>query len=229
MKDDALEKALPVAREHLMFSALDDEQFARLSARSRLITLQPGEQLFMQGDEAERFYFVYSGCVKLFRLSFCGQEKIVEVINRRETMAEAIMFMERTSYPVNAEAVESSQLIAFSNAIYKQLLTESSHCCFKVMAAMACRLHTRMSEIETLTMQNARHRVGQFLLGLANGMEEGQVAVRLPVTKRLIAARLAMQPETLSRIMHDFKQRGLLEINGRQLLINDVNGLREMI
>ncbi|MFC6669245.1 Crp/Fnr family transcriptional regulator [Marinobacterium aestuariivivens] len=230
MKRGDINTALQQARHHMLFDALDDEEFEQATARARLLDLDGGERLFTQGDKAERFFLVLSGSIKLFRIAFDGQEKVVHLMREGDSLAEAVMFMSQTQYPVNAEALGATRVLSFSNLAYKGCLEASSQACFRVMASMARRLHLRLDEIETLTLQNARHRFVRYLLQLLVPDATGNTGhIELPVAKRLIASRLAMQPETLSRIMHDLKEEGIVEGTTRQLQVLDVSALQEMI
>ncbi|MBV1787536.1 Crp/Fnr family transcriptional regulator [Marinobacterium sp. D7] len=214
-------------RQHLLLSALSERQFSELMASARLIDLEPRQSLFQQGEAAERVFIVLAGRIKFFRISASGREIVISVLGRNDPVAEAAMFMSEQHYPANASAIEGSCLLAFNAQVYQRLLRQSVDSCFGVMAAMASRLQRSMAEIETLTQQDAAHRVARFILDLVDKGESGQVVVELPVSKQLIAARLAMQPETFSRVIAALKHKGLLQVNGGRLTIPSVAGLRQ--
>lgn len=225
----SLEQALEHAHRHPLFQSLDTEQFTRLSRSAKLHPLDGGEALFLQGDAATRFYLVLRGAVRLYRLTDDGRELVMNVLHTDDTVGEAVMFFDKPCYPVNATAEERSLVLSVSNAVYKELLRASSDTCFKVMGAMACRLQQRLGEIETLTHQNAGQRVARFLLDLAQEQAPGRdnPLITLPVAKRLVAARLAMQPETFSRVIRDMRLKGVLEVHGASLLIHSLAQLRQ--
>ncbi len=224
MSQPVTDYAVELVRKNLLFRMLDENVFNWLIERARLQKLDKGDALFAQREAADRFYLVVSGRIKLFHLSIDGQEKVVEVIGEGDTFAEAVMFMEQPCYPVHAEALGSAQVVVFNNRDYKTILEDSSDSCFKLLANMARRLHLRLSEIETLTVQNARHRVVRFLL---SQLEQSKgLVVELPMAKRLVASRLAMQPETFSRVIHDLKEQGILDVQGRNLHICDIKALK---
>ena len=216
-------------RVHPLFSSLKDDALTQLFERARPIDLGPHEKLFSQGDKADRFFIVVSGSIKLFRLSKDGQEKVIEVIEEGRSMAEAIMFMDEIScYPVNAEALEKTTVVGINSSLYLQILESSPQSCFKILGTLSRRLHTRLNEIETLTLKNARHRACRYLLDLAgeNGVA-GQV-IHLPVAKQLIAARLAMQPETLSRILRELIKEDAVTVSGRDVTIKNFERLKAL-
>ena len=225
MSQPVSESGYNLARSNLLFQSLEQELFDWLIQCARQEARLKGDILFSQGDEADRFYLVISGRIKLYHLSRDGQEKVVEVIGPGNTFAEAVMFMEKGRFPVYAEVLEPSQLVVFRNRDYRSLLEDSSDMCFRLISNMARRLHLRMSEIETLTIQNARHRVIRYLLNqLAQSPEKDRI--HLTMTKRLIASRLAMQPETFSRVIHELKEQGILAISGRDLEVLNLKALK---
>ena len=86
------------------------------------------------------------------------------------------------------------------------------------------RLHKRLNEIETLTLQNATYRVIRYFL--TNKTESnGETVVQLPASKRLVAAHLAIQPETFSRILGKLRDEGYIEVHARSIKLLDVEGL----
>ena len=82
-----------------------------------------------------------------------------------------------------------------------------------------------MGELETLTLQNATQRFALYLIQQLEDRAQETVDIELPLPKRLIAARLSMQPETLSRIMARLNQEGLIEMRGRNIHIPSISSL----
>jgi CRP-like cAMP-binding protein len=54
-------------------------------------------------------------------------------------------------------------------------------------------------------------------------------SIHLSTTKIIIASRLSIQPETFSRILLRMSKQGLIEVNGNDITLLDVNGLRELL
>ena len=107
-------------RSHHLLAGLNSEQLDAINKTLRLVTLADGEHLFEQGQHADRFYQVINGQVKLYRVSMEGSERVIEVIQPGQTFAEAVIFMEERNYPLNAEAIGNTELMAFdSNTFIK--------------------------------------------------------------------------------------------------------------
>ncbi|NIP73645.1 MAG: Crp/Fnr family transcriptional regulator [Gammaproteobacteria bacterium] len=216
-------------RRVYLFDALSDKQLATVVQNMHKVRLEAKETLFEFGQPAQRFYLVRSGQIKLFRLSAEGDEKVIEVIRPGHTFAEAVMFMEKHKYPVSAEAIEPTELYSFDMASFTELLKESTQTCFRLMASMSRRLRARVEEINNLTLQNATYRLVAYLLQqLPEGAAEAP-AIHLATPKSVIASRLSIQPETLSRILGRLAKKGLLSVHGSNITLHDVRGLRELI
>jgi CRP-like cAMP-binding protein len=213
-------------RSALLFSSLDQGQLSRVVASAHSLSLEAGARLFGQGEPAGRFFWIRSGAVKLSRLSPSGEEKIIEILSSGQTFAEALMFMGKESaYPVTAHTLEPTEIMAFPNETFLLVLSESVDTCFRLMADMSQRLHSLVGEIDQLTLRSASARVADFLLARASN--EGTVELGLP--KHVIASRLSIKPETLSRIFARLSAQGILTVAGGLITIDDPEKLRTLI
>lgn len=212
-------------RSSVLFSHLDERQFRIAEGLAHEIKLQDGQLFFQAGDPATRFFLVMQGQIKLSRLSLQGQEKVIEIIPAGETFAEALMFGEQPAYPVNATAIGETRLLSFDNAGYLELLRGSTETCFRLMADMSARLKHLISEIEVLSLQNAAYRLANYLWKSWDKVRPADGCIELQVPKGVIASRLSITPETLSRTLHGFSQQGLIRVEGSRVEILDAAGL----
>ena len=217
-------------RRAYLFADMAEPHLQSLVNSMQDIQLDAGKTLFRQGQAAERFYFVREGLVKLFRLSPEGDEKIIEIMRPGETFAEAVMFMgNQGRYPVNAEAIHASRVYAFEQKVFLNLLRESNEATFGLLGSMSRRLHMLVNQIESLTLQNATYRLVAYLLEQIPRDVKTSPEVQLTTPKGVIASRLAIQPETLSRILGKLRHGGLIEVHGNHITIRDVQALRETV
>jgi CRP-like cAMP-binding protein len=215
-------------RIHL-FEALDDAQVEAVRRAMRVRELDDGERLFDFGQPPLHFFFLESGLLKLFRNSVDGSEKVIEVVRPGETFAEAVMFMRRAAgYPVSAEAIMPSRVWMFDSENMVALLRESVDACFKLMARLSVRLRQQIDEIDRLTLHNATFRVATFLLQQVPTQTQPGTEVHLSMPKNVLASRLAIQPETFSRILARLSRDGLLRVQRNDIVLENVSGLRAL-
>lgn len=212
-----------------LFQELAPEQIAALEAACRERRLLKGEMLFQKGDPPKGFFVVVFGQIKLAFPSSQGNEKVVQILGPRQSFGEAVMFMDRP-YPVFAEGLVDSLLLHIASTTVFELLERDPLFARRMLAGLALRLHSLVHDVETYSLRSSAQRVVGYLLQHCpqeNGTCEGSFEISLPTSKQVIASRLNLTPETLSRIFHDLSANGLIGVSGKQITINDVKRLRE--
>ena len=210
-----------------LFTALDSNQLGTVIDSTRVVRLDDGERLFDHGQPARQFFHLRSGQLKLFRSSPSGGEKIIEIVQPKDTFAQAVMFMEPSGgYPVSAEALVPSVLLGFDNAAMRGVLRESVDTCFRVLASMSYRLRQQVDEIEKLTLHPAVSRLAGYLVGQASCEVPRSHGIHLKAPKNVIASRLGIQPETFSRVAARLVKDGLIRVQGQDIVLLDLEGLR---
>ncbi len=209
-----------------LFSGMNEQQLDALLQSAVVKNLNRGDHLFSQGDEAVWFYLVISGRIKLVKRLPDGGEKLVELFTDGQTFAEALMFRGKPKYPLSAQAEASSEVLCFSNEQYRRLLLQDNELSLRLLAELSVRLKHRLHDIEILSLRNASMRVARYLISLRDNAEnERSDVVQLPVSKRMVAAHLAIQPETLSRVFLRLRDEKLIEMDGNQIRILNLEGL----
>ena len=93
---------------------------------------------------------------------------------------------------------------------------------------MSRRLHCHIAEIDRLTLHSATFRVATYLLDQLPSTQIGVSKVKLDTPKHIIAARLSITPETLSRSFAKLSREGLIKVQDNAVTLNDVEKLRRI-
>ncbi|MHB1429664.1 MAG: Crp/Fnr family transcriptional regulator [Rhodocyclaceae bacterium] len=210
-----------------LFHALTPEQIAHVSTHTRSKRLPKGEMLFQKGDIAHGFYVIVFGQVKLAFPSSSGNEKVVEIIGPKQSFGEAALFAQRP-YPVFAQAIADTLLQHIArDAIFELLETDISFA-RHMLAGLAMRMHALIHDVESYSLRSSAQRViGYLLQHCPTDSCEGSIELTLPTSKQIIASRLNLTPETLSRILHDLAEAKLIDMQGKRIRIGDLQRLRE--
>lgn len=206
-----------------LFSGLAPEALRLLLDDSAVQRFSRGTVLFLQGEPATRFYAVFDGWVKLFRETRDGQESVIGVFRSGESFAEAAMFGSRI-FPASASVVDDARLLVIPAESFIRRLSEDPGLCLKMMASISAHMRMLVQQVEQLTARSTTQRLAGFLIKLCPS-DRGPAVIRLPMDKNLIAGRLGMKPETLSRSLAKLREFGV-ETAGRELTILDVATLR---
>ena len=212
-------------RQHALFSSLSDEDLATLLQQSRHLRLGRRQLLYRQDMPAHHFFFVISGRFRLYRLDASGVDRTLDSIAPGDCFAEVMIYAEPALYACYAEALKASEVLMIPVKVYQQLLEQRPEYTQAALRHYARRNVARFHDLEIMTVQSARDRLIRYLIDLLpEGAHEGG-EVELPLPKCLVASRLAMQPETFSRLLADLKSNGLVRVNRSRLFISDPNRL----
>ncbi len=198
---------LEILRRVPLFAGLAEPQLAALLRDVSVRDHPKGQLLFQQGDTADRFYVVLGGWVKIFRLTPDGDEAVMGLFARGESLAEAAMFM-GGKFPANAEVVEPARLLRVESRPFEKRLHAEPEIAVAMLASVSRRMHYLVGQIEQLQVRSGTQRVADFLLKLCPA-EDGPVEIALPYDKSLIASRLGMKPESFSRALARLRDLGV--------------------
>lgn len=216
-----------------LFGQLDDDQLARLAAVAQPRRLAANETLFLQGDAATAFYLLAEGRLKVFKLLRDGRTATMRHVEPGQTFAEAVLFQE--TYPSSAEALTDCLVYRFDKDQMLALLLAEPQLAVNLLAAMAQLLGLLNRRVEELLLP-VPARLARYLLARADEQLEPTTSapgtpgaasvtadiprvIRLPVSKRELAARLGTVPETLSRTFDRFKRARVIRMSGDHRLI----------
>lgn len=213
-------------RQHYLFSGLNEDEFAALMTHVSRIEIDRGHVLFGQGERAGHFYYVEAGQLELNLLAPTGQKKVLEIVGPDRTFAEAVAFMRGRKYPVSCQALTDAVLFRIPNEQYVGLISADPDACIRLLGDISQHLHARVREIERLTVQNARDRLVSYLLDHVVEADEDEATIRLELPRHIIASRLSITPETLSRLLRNLVDEGVLTIEDRMIFVHSLARLR---
>jgi CRP-like cAMP-binding protein len=208
-----------------LFQQLRDSEIQSLAAGTREIELAKGQMLFQKGYVLDGFYVVVDGQIKLAFSSVQGNEKVVALIGSGQCFGEAIMFLEMPS-PVFAQALaDSCVLYIAKQGLFAAINSDSAFAC-RMLAGLSMRLHSLIQDVEDYSLRSSTQRVIGFLLQLVGSAAKSAAECELPASKHVIASRLNLTPETLSRILHNLTEFGLIAVKGKKITVLDAERLK---
>lgn len=217
-------KDMEIVRRNPLFGGLPDDTLEALLKESHVLEHQRGKLLFLRGEPAEWFFLLLDGWVKVFRDTPDGEQTVISIIKPGDTMAEAAIFF-GNNYPASAEVVDHARLLEIPASALLNQLRQDGDLALKVLGSLSMRLRNLVRHIEQLQARSTSQRLGDFLLGLCDA-HDGPATIELPYDKSLIAARLGMKPESLSRALGKLKEVGVTS-KGHTVEVADVGDLRD--
>jgi CRP/FNR family transcriptional regulator, dissimilatory nitrate respiration regulator len=201
-----------------MFKHVARAHLAELAVHTEMTHLKRGDFACRRGQSLSCFYGIAYGQVKLVLRSGSGEEKVLRIAGPGETFCEALVFRTRPN-PVDAVALCETLLLTFPARAVHALLDSDSNFARAMLACLSARMQDLVDGIGANALLSARQRIASYLIALAEA--SGSSRVRLPVTKTLIASQLGVTKETLSRLLREFADKGLIAIDKRDILLRD--------
>jgi CRP/FNR family transcriptional regulator len=212
-----------------MFQGLDRDAMNRLVAIARRLEFEPGQMIFSQGDPASAFFLLVRGQVKVFKLLRDGRTATLRYVRPGDIFAESALTAER--YPAYTETTAPCVLYRFPVADFRELLLARPQLALEMLGRTTQLMSLLNRRIEELLLP-VPARLARYLLVLADAQLEPPAVrpatagapvsarvVRLPTSKRELAARLGTVPETLSRTFDRLKRGAVIQMSGDHELI----------
>lgn len=130
-------------------------------------------------------------------------------------------------YPVSAEVVTDSRLLRVDGRVLRRRIMEQPELALSMLASASYHLKALVEQIEHIKLLSAPQRLADFLVRLASA-REGGATIELPYEKALIANRLGMKPESLSRALAKLRPLGV-SVDREQVSIVDVAVLVQFV
>ncbi|WP_048305521.1 Crp/Fnr family transcriptional regulator [Halomonas sp. PR-M31] len=208
---------------HLPASAVND-----MLASSEGRVIEHHEWLFRQGEAAQALYVVISGGLRLARTAADGRLATIRCIEPGGAAGELSMLSKTPRYLCSAEALSRTEVLELDLAQCWRYIDGNAECRAMFMQQLSDELTERLEDMVLLTQGDALARLVSFILRQLPTPLRLPGVVHLDTPKYLLAAQLAMTPETLSRLLTRLRGSGAISVERQQVIVHDDQRLREM-
>lgn len=205
-----------------LFSGMAPESLSGVAMASSWRRAQRNQRVYQQDDMPKALFYVMSGHVRRAIASQDGEEKVIDIVSPGDFFGLAELFS-ATPYVSFAEAVSPTVLLQIGGTALFQALDDDRSALQRVLAAVAKGKVALERDLATSFFQSGARRLLDYLLREAGSRlaPTGDTVLQLPVSKRLIAARLGVSAETLSRALRELSDAELIAVRGRTIILRD--------
>jgi CRP-like cAMP-binding protein/CheY-like chemotaxis protein len=182
--------------------------------------------IYYEGDTVSGIYLVMSGKVKTIKLSEDGRELLTGMYGPDEYFGIPALLLNEP-YTETAEALEDTTICQLPKEMLEELLNRYPDVARQFIHILSNNLLDKEEQLLQLAYHSVRKRMAEVLIRLCKlEKQEGQISLR--ISRDNLAAMAGMATETVSRILSDFKDEGLIERKGSQIGILDHPRLQQM-
>jgi CRP-like cAMP-binding protein len=219
--DRTLIRGLPLF-ERMDAAALDDALSRAASQR-----YAPGDVVFEQGETADRFFVLLHGRLRVTQVTPEGQQIVVRMVSPGDLFGIA-KALQRSDYPGTATAVLESIAVVWPMSAWSDIIDAHPAFAVNAMQVMGERLQEAQSRIREISTEVVERRVGHAVLRLASQsgyQEEDGIRIDFPISKQDIAEMTGTTLHTVSRILTNWEEAGLVSGGRQKLLVKNPHRL----
>jgi CRP-like cAMP-binding protein len=209
------------------FNGLSEDQLKEIEQIVVNRHFSKGELIYSEGDQGDGFYVAVAGMVKVFKVSLEGKEHIMRIVGPGDSFGQVSVFAGRT-FPASAQAIAESHLLFLPRTAFVELISNNPPLALSMLASLSRRLREFTVHVESLALKEVPGRLAAYLIHLIDEQEDERGLVSLNISKVQLSSLLGTTPETLSRILSQMADRGLIEVKRRDIRILDHAELKEL-
>lgn len=213
-----------------MFAGLAPAEQDELLREARSIRYAKGTAVFEQGAEADRFFVLLHGHLRVEKTTPNGQQTVVRYVSAGELFGVA-QAMNLSHYPATAVAAVDSIALAWPSASWGRLIAKYPSLASSALQTVGSRLQDTQTRVIEMSSEQVEQRVAHALLRLAK--QAGRkiasgIEIDFPISRQDVAEMTGTTLHTVSRILSAWESQGLVEGGRQRIVLRDPHRLRTL-
>lgn len=199
------------------FAGLGGTELDSILAAARSSRFGKDTEVFSQAAEAQQFFLLLSGHIRVVRTTPDGEQIIARYINEGELFGIAIA-MGQATYPASAVAAIDCVILAWPNSAWPGLQSRSPSFGANAYQTIGARLQDTQARVEELSTQQVEQRIAGAVLRLVtqSGRKTSEgIEIDFPISRQDIAEMTGSTLHTVSRLLSAWEAEGIVR-SGRQ-------------
>ena len=212
-----------LARKNSMFGSLCADEIEHMDANHSCNYFKKNQSLFLEGSFPRGVFCLNQGRVKVFKRGDEGKEQIIHIAKTGELIGFRAMFSGEP-YNVAAETLEESNICFIGKDEFLSMMDTNPTLRNGIIKELSKELADRAEFITNMAQKSVRERLAFALILLMNVYEEEPINL----SREDMANFVGTATETLIRLLKDFKEEGLIEVQTRKLIVLDDKKLMDI-
>jgi CRP-like cAMP-binding protein len=205
-----------------IFAHLSDGLVQQVTDISRVVTVEEGQFVYNKGEKPSCLFILVSGQIAQLLVGPTGSEAVLEIFEPVEYFVLSAVFS-REAYITSAKALRRSRLICISAPRLQAIASADPGLMMGMLTSMGRQYREAVLQLEDLKLRRVADRLARYL----GNLYETQLTspIKLPYSKAILAARLGVAREHLSRAFSLLRPLGILT-SGSKVYVRDPEALR---
>jgi CRP-like cAMP-binding protein len=223
-------RALGLLRKAEVLADIPVEALQLLLPNIKVGTYRPRQVIYLPGDRAQGVHFLASGRIKVSKVTRDGKELTLAYRTEGDLFGEPCL-LDGGPREEMAEAMDASVTVEVERDLLDQLLRTNGTAAYKFARALILRRKDLETRVEQLIFKDVGSKLAELLLNLGHDhgiADERGLVVGLKITHQEMANLIGSTRETVSLTLSQFKRKGLIQTEGRKVILADPEGLRAL-
>ncbi len=185
-----------------------------------------GETIFRKGGHSNSMFLILKGVVKTHTMDANAKE-LITGLYKADDFLGFTSFEDNIPYNETATAVEDTEVVGISKKNVKDILKKSQDVSLELVNLLSDNLSEIKLQLLKMAYSSVRKKTAATILQFVNIMNKKHGAP-LRISRNDLATTAGIATESLIRTLSDFKKDGLIEIEGRDIHIIDLESLMEI-
>jgi CRP-like cAMP-binding protein len=217
-----------VFNEDSIKEMLSAEDFQTYIASKQVLKFHKGETIFEDGDTSKGVYFINKGTAKLSKQGVYGKEQILRFIKEGDLIGYRSLLCGE-NFQAKGEAMTEVETLFLPADLFLHLLEVHPKLSFAMMQKIAYELGESANTVTFLAQKTVRERLAEILLLLEQKLgTDPEGFIKISLTREEIANIIGTATESAIRLISEFKQDELIEVEGRNIKILHHDKLRKL-
>lgn len=223
-------KVLGLLRKVPLLGSLPGEALEKLAAPSKGESFKARQVVYLPGDRSFGVHLIVQGRVKVSKVTRDGKELTLAYRTAGDFFGEACI-LEGGPREEMVESMEPTVTVEVPREEFERLMREAPDFTRQLTLALMRRQRELEAKVEQLIFKDVGAKLAELLLQL--GEEHGVpgkrgVALSVKITHQEMANLIGSTRETVSLTLSQFKRKGLIETEGRRVILADSEALRAL-
>jgi len=213
-----------------MFAGLASAEQDELLREARSIRYTKGTVVFRQGTEADCFFVLLHGHLRVEKMTPSGQQTVIRYVSAGELFGVA-QAMNLSHYPATAVAAVDSIALAWPSASWGRLIARYPSLASSALQTVGSRLQDTQTRVIEMSNEQVEQRVAHALLRLAKqaGRKvKAGIEIDFPISRQDVAEMTGTTLHTVSRILSAWESQGLVEGGRQRIVLRDPRRLHTL-
>jgi len=225
MNSITTERGRKLLQKCALFSVLDEQGRAELTARAQPRSFATGEPICHVGEPGNSMMAVVIGTVRISLPTSKGREIILADLPEGELFGE-IALLDGKPRSANATALTKCELLVLERRDVLPFLERNPAACLRLMEILCARIRRSDERMSDIAFFDLPARLAKTLL---NYPARGQGPAKLSLSQRELAEMSGSSRENVNRCLREWQRRGILELKDRWTIILKPEALRALV